>query len=50
MSVFIAVNGDYKTKDDLRNLVSYAVMGKDGTMNIHGAQGVLRGEPDGMYC
>lgn len=49
MLVFKAVNRDYKTGEDLKNLVCYAVMGKDGAMNVHGAQGVLLGEPDGMY-
>lgn len=49
MLVFKAVSGDYKTGNDLRNLVNYAAMGKDGTANVCGAQGVLLGEPDGMY-
>lgn len=49
MPVFKAVSGDYKTGNDLRNLVNYAAMGKDGTANVCGAQGVLLGEPDGMY-
>lgn len=49
MSVFKAVNRDYKTGEDLEKLVSYAVMGRDGTANVYGAQGVLLGEPDGMY-
>lgn len=50
MLVFKAVSGDYKTGNDLRNLVNYAAMGKDGTANVCGAQGVLLGEPDSMYC
>lgn len=50
MLVFKAVSGDYKTGNDLRNLVNYAAMGKDGTANVCGAQGVLLGEPDFMYC
>lgn len=49
MPVFKAVNRDYKTGEDLKNLVCYAVMGKDGAMNVHGAQGILLEEPDFMY-
>lgn len=49
MPVFKAVSGDYKTGNDLRNLVNYAAMGKDGTQNQCGAQGVFLGEPDSMY-
>lgn len=49
MPVFKAISGDYRTENDLRNLVNYAAMGKDGTQNQCGAQGVILGEPDFMY-
>ena len=49
MPVFKAVSGDYKTGNDLRNLVNYAVKGKDGVYNVYGAQGVLIGDADSMY-
>lgn len=49
MPVFKAVSGSYWNWKDFRNLVNYAAMGKDGTPNVCGAQGVLLGTPGSMY-
>ena len=50
MPVLKAVNRPYQKKEDLENLVNYAVKGKDGAYNVYGAQGVLIGDADSMYC
>lgn len=50
MPVLKAINKPYTGRKDLKNLVNYAVKGKDGTLNAYGAQGVLVGNADGMYC
>lgn len=49
MPVLKAVNKPYQKKEDLENLVNYAVKGKDGAYNVYGAQGVLAGDAGSMY-
>lgn len=49
MPVLKAVNEPYRKKEDLKNLVNYAVQRKDGAYNAYGAQGVLMGDAEGMY-
>ena len=48
MPVLKAVNQSYNTGKDLKNLVNYAVKGKDGAYNVYGAQGILIGDADSM--
>lgn len=49
MPVLKAVNESYQKEEDLKNLVNYAVKGKDGAYNVYGAQGVLIGDAEDMY-
>lgn len=50
MPVLKAVNKPYKTAQDLKNLINYAVKGKEAADGGYGAQGVLKGEAESMYC
>lgn len=49
MPILKAVGKPYRMGRDLENLVGYAARGKDGAVNVCGAQGLLLGDAGSMY-
>lgn len=49
MPVLIAVNESYKTQQDLRNLICYAVSNNHCIESVYGAQGLRKSDGNCMY-